>query len=269
VNLWAWGGQASASKGTVALRLNLVDTGVSRRPRAGRTRVIWLSGHRQTHTFPLIQRRGSAAATRKSAPTCFTSARCSTPSFSVRATAQTHFLVPMGLQTLPIIPIVEAKSTLPRLGHAQIVLPAQTVWEGWRAIDGHRTNISHPPGSATHPAMLRRARRADPRPRQVGGTRAGMEARQASPRRGPGYGESRPIVDVKHLHHAGIDLPATPHHPYALVFATFLADAAGNVRGIGAVLEILPASCRQRSIECCRPFIVDLRQSPNLVRAQA
>jgi hypothetical protein len=71
------------------------------------------------------------------------------------------------------------------------------------------------------------------------------------------------------LHHAGIDLAAAPRHPYALVLATLLADAAGNVRGIGAVLEILPAGRRQRSIEGCQPFIVDLGQSPNLVWAQA
>jgi hypothetical protein len=30
--------------------------------------------------------------------------------------------------------------------------PAQTVWEGWRAIDGHRMNISHPPGSPDSPS---------------------------------------------------------------------------------------------------------------------
>jgi hypothetical protein len=35
-------------------------------PRAGRTWVICLSGHRQTHTFSLIQRRGSAASARQS-----------------------------------------------------------------------------------------------------------------------------------------------------------------------------------------------------------
>jgi hypothetical protein len=91
-------------------------------PRAGWTWVIWLSGHRQTHTFLADPAPSSAAATRQSAPT-FTSARCSTPSFSVRVAAQTHFVVLMGLRIPPIIPIVEAKSTLPRLGHAQIVLP--------------------------------------------------------------------------------------------------------------------------------------------------
>jgi hypothetical protein len=117
---------------------------VSRRPPAGRTRMIWISGHRQTHTFPLIQRRSSAATTRQSGPTCFTSARYSTPSFSVRITAQTHLVVLMGLRILPIIPTVEAKSTLPRLGHAQIVLPAKAVWEDWRAIDGTaRTSATH------------------------------------------------------------------------------------------------------------------------------
>jgi hypothetical protein len=123
-------------------------------------------------------------------------------SFSVRVTAQTHFAVLMGLRILPITPIVEAKSTIPRLGHAPFVLPAQAVWEGWRAIDGHRTNISHPPGSAPHPTLLRDARRADPRR--------------------PGRAECRPIVDVKHFHHAGIDLAAAPRHSYALVFATSL-----------------------------------------------
>jgi hypothetical protein len=63
----------------------------------------------------------------------------------------------------------------------------------------------------------------------------------------------------------GIDLAAAPRHPYALVLATRLAHAAGNVRGIGAVLEILPAGRRQRSIEGCQLFIVGLGQSPDLV----
>jgi hypothetical protein len=37
------------------------------------------------------------------------------------------------------------------------------------------------------------------------------------------------------------------------VLPALVADTACNVGGIRTVLEILPAGCRQRSIECCRP----------------
>ena len=60
----------------------------------------------------------------------FVLARVSMPSISVGITAQTHLITLMSLPVLPVIPIVEAKAALPRLtSHAQIVLPAQRIWE--------------------------------------------------------------------------------------------------------------------------------------------
>src|SRR4029453_3892938 len=52
-----------------------------------------------------------------------------TPSISVGVTAQTHLVWLGGFRVLPIVPIGQAKTALPRFGHAQIVLPAQRVWE--------------------------------------------------------------------------------------------------------------------------------------------
>jgi hypothetical protein len=54
-------------------------------------------------------------------------ARCSAASVSVSIAAQTHFVVLVGFRVLPVIPIVQAKTALPGLGHGKIVLPAQTV----------------------------------------------------------------------------------------------------------------------------------------------
>ena len=49
-------------------------------------------------------------------------ARVSTRSFSIGVTAQTHLVPLMGFRVFPIIPIVQPKATLPRFGHAHIVL---------------------------------------------------------------------------------------------------------------------------------------------------
>lgn len=46
----------------------------------------------------------------------------STSFFSICITAQTHLVVLMGFRVLPIIPVVQPKTALPRFGHAQIVL---------------------------------------------------------------------------------------------------------------------------------------------------
>jgi hypothetical protein len=46
---------------------------------------------------------------------------------SVSVTEQTHLEVPVSFWVLPIIPIVQTKTALPRFGHAQIGLPAQRV----------------------------------------------------------------------------------------------------------------------------------------------
>ena len=51
------------------------------------------------------------------------------PFLSVSITAPTDLMVRVGFQVFPILPIVEAKTALPRFGHAQIVLPAQRAWE--------------------------------------------------------------------------------------------------------------------------------------------
>jgi hypothetical protein len=44
--------------------------------------------------------------------------------------APTHLVVPVGFRILPIFPIGQAKATLPRFGHVQ-VLRAQRVWEAY------------------------------------------------------------------------------------------------------------------------------------------
>ena len=58
---------------------------------------------------------------------------------------------------------------------------------------------------------------------------------------------------------------AVPAHPDALMLPTFATDAALHVRGIGAVLEVVPAGCRQGGIQLLRPILVGLGQAPDLV----
>jgi hypothetical protein len=55
-------------------------------------------------------------------------------------------------------------------------------------------------------------------------------------------------------------------HPSPLVVPAVLADTASHICGIGAVLEVAAAGCRERSLEFCRPLPVGLGQSPHLVR---
>ena len=51
-------------------------------------------------------------------------ARYEPPSLSVSTTAQTHLEVRVGFRVLLILPIVQEQATLPRFGHAHILLPA-------------------------------------------------------------------------------------------------------------------------------------------------
>ena len=53
-------------------------------------------------------------------------------------------------------------------------------------------------------------------------------------------------------------------HADALVLPTVLADTARHVGGVGAVLEVISACCRQRGFERGRPLFVGL----NLGRRQ-
>ena len=74
----------------------------------------------------VLTKSGEHAAKDSAASACSgpARARVSTRSFSIGVTAQTHLVVLMGFRVLPIIPIVQAKATLPRFGHTQSVLPA-------------------------------------------------------------------------------------------------------------------------------------------------
>jgi hypothetical protein len=64
-------------------------------------------------------------------------------------------------------------------------------------------------------------------------------------------------------------LAAVLGHPSPLVLPAVLADTARHLGGVGPVLEVAAAGCRQRSLEFCRPLLVGLGQSPHLVRRHA
>ena len=70
--------------------------------------------------------RSNGRGVKVAAITC---ARYPAPLLSVSVTAQTYLVLLVGFRVLPIFPIVEAKKALPGFGHAEIVLPAQWVWE--------------------------------------------------------------------------------------------------------------------------------------------
>ena len=77
-------------------------------------------------------------------------ARCSTSFLSICITAQAHLVMLMVLQVLPIIPIVQPKATLPRFGHAQIVLTAQALPQGcWQPLASPSRPARGPPESTT------------------------------------------------------------------------------------------------------------------------
>jgi hypothetical protein len=71
-------------------------------------------------------RRKDSAADARSCDTGRARTWVSTPSFSVSITAQTHWVVLVSLGVLPIIPIVQAKATLPRFGHGANSAPRST-----------------------------------------------------------------------------------------------------------------------------------------------
>jgi hypothetical protein len=51
--------------------------------------------------------------------------------------------------------------------------------------------------------------------------------------------------------------------------SAFAADAAVDIRGIGAVLKVVPAGRRQGSLQLLGPFLVSLGEPPHLVGGQA
>jgi hypothetical protein len=53
------------------------------------------------------------------------------------------------------------------------------------------------------------------------------------------------------------------------VFVALAADTTVHVRGIGAVLEVGSAGCRQGGLKRCRPLQVGLGQSPHLIGRQS
>ena len=64
-------------------------------------------------------------------------------------------------------------------------------------------------------------------------------------------------------------LAAVPGHPDALVSAALAADTAAHVGGVGAVVQVVPAGCRQGCIQLLGPFLVGLGKTPHLIGGQA
>jgi hypothetical protein len=62
--------------------------------------------------------------------------------------------------------------------------------------------------------------------------------------------------------------PASAHSPL-LVLPAIPAHATVDVRGVGAVLQVVTAGCRQGGLERGRPRLVSLRESPDLLGGQA
>jgi hypothetical protein len=53
------------------------------------------------------------------------------------------------------------------------------------------------------------------------------------------------------------------------MLATLAAHAATNIRRSGPMLDVVPTSSRQRSLQRYRPILISLREAPHLVRGQA
>ena len=53
------------------------------------------------------------------------------------------------------------------------------------------------------------------------------------------------------------------------MFAALTAHASPHICGIGAVLEVVPAGCRQCGLQYLQPFLVGLGEPPHLVGSQA
>jgi hypothetical protein len=64
-------------------------------------------------------------------------------------------------------------------------------------------------------------------------------------------------------------LSALLRHPDPLMTAAFAANTPRHIRGIGSVLEVDSTGSGQSGLQCCRPSLVDLGQSPHLVRCQS
>jgi hypothetical protein len=64
-------------------------------------------------------------------------------------------------------------------------------------------------------------------------------------------------------------LSAVASHPYALVFAALAADTTVHVRGVGAVLEVVSAGCRQGVLQPLGPLGVGSGEPPHLIGSQA
>ena len=58
---------------------------------------------------------------------------------------------------------------------------------------------------------------------------------------------------------SGAGLAPVPSHTDALMRSTLAADAAVDVRGVGAVLEVIPTGCRQGSLQLLGPFLPGCR----------
>lgn len=53
------------------------------------------------------------------------------------------------------------------------------------------------------------------------------------------------------------------------MLATLAAHAATNIRRSGPMLDVVPTSSRQRSLQRYRPILISLREAPHLVGGQA
>ena len=67
----------------------------------------------------------------------------------------------------------------------------------------------------------------------------------------------------------GHRLAAILGHPLPLIRPAVVADTARAVRGIGAVLEVVPMARGQGGLKRCRPVVVGLGDAPDLVGCQA
>jgi hypothetical protein len=64
-------------------------------------------------------------------------------------------------------------------------------------------------------------------------------------------------------------LTALLRHPDPLMTAAFAANTSRHIRGICSVLEVDSTGSGQSGLQCCRPSLVGLGQSPHLVRCQS
>ena len=55
---------------------------------------------------------------------------------------------------------------------------------------------------------------------------------------------------------------AVPRHPDALMLSALAESTAAHLGGVGAVLEVVSAGCRQRGLELVGSFRVGTGQAP-------